>query len=345
MSKASELLEDLEFIKWVKYPSKERDAFWNKWMEANPDKIKELMLAREIILGLQFPAKLPSHELEEEVLAGLLREKGEYENKKKSGEKEGYRYEWFNKQQWLKIAVIVTMGMVLAVLYTGLDSGQLDNESISETKWLTKSVNAGEKLSFKLPDQTIVWLNSGSSLRYPERFDSTVRWVELDGEAFFEVAENPEKPFQVSSDGLLTTALGTSFNVNNIIPGKVKVALLTGKVSIQARNDSLTYFLKPGLALDFEKEFQQAKIRTFDHDIELGWKSGKLIFDNASFKQVTRKLQKWYGVDFEIVGGPKEDWQLKGEFENQTLESVLKSMSNIEDFTYQFKNKTVVLKF
>ncbi|WP_186756442.1 FecR family protein [Echinicola salinicaeni] len=342
MSKASELLEDLEFIRWVKYPNKDLDAFWKKWMDAHPDKIKDVMFAREMILGLQFPSKLPSADAEEEIFANLLRE---YEESDIKIKKAGDRNDWFRNKQFVKIAAVLAMGFLLMFLYysVGYDTSS-ENASI-KTKWLIKSINNGEKISFKLPDQTIVWLNSGSSLRYPESFDSTARLVELKGEGFFEVAENAEQPFQVLTDGLLTTALGTSFNINGEIPGKVKIALLTGKVSIQSQNDSLSYLLKPGWALDYEKDSKKTEIMTFDLETEIGWKSGKLIFNNNSFKEVIVKLKKWYGVDFEIVRGPAEDWQLNGKFENQTLENVLKSMANIEDFTYQFNNRTVVLKF
>ncbi|WP_215222829.1 FecR family protein [Echinicola shivajiensis] len=345
MSKASELLEDLEFIKWVKYPNRDLDVFWRKWMDANPDRIKDVMLARELILGLQFPSKLPSGELREEVFANLLRENERSDIIEFSRKTSSSEHSWFHKWQFAKIAAVLVLGVLFAFLFEMFNAHNSDDKVKETTKWLTKSINEGEKLSFKLPDQTIVWLNSGSSLRYPESFDSTVRLVELKGEGFFEVSENAEKPFQVLSDDLLTTALGTSFNINNNIPGKVKVALVTGKVSVQPQNDSLAYFLRPGFALDYKKDSHQAKIRSFDHDTELGWKSGKLIFNNSSFHQVIRKLQKWYGVEFEIVGGPGQDWQFKGKFENQTLENVLKSMSNIEDFTYQLNNRNVVLKF
>src|SRR5690606_33018048 len=75
MSELSDLLEDLEFIRWVKYPDNELTAFWKSWMHANPDRIEDVKLAREIILGLQFPAPEASSDTKNEVLNRILRVK------------------------------------------------------------------------------------------------------------------------------------------------------------------------------------------------------------------------------------------------------------------------------
>ncbi|WP_200978889.1 FecR family protein [Echinicola sp. 20G] len=345
MSKASELLEDLEFVRWVKFPNRELDNYWKSWMEANPERIKDVMLAREIILGLQFPSRLPSKELRQEVFTNLLKENDIPEI---GGHQElisSHNQSWYANRLLGKIAAVLVVVALLAVLFLSLRGEDSNGQHQDKTKWLTKSINKGEKLSFRLPDQTIVWLNSGSSLRYPESFDSTVRLVELEGEGFFEVSENTRQPFQVLTNGLLTTALGTSFNINHASRETVKIALVSGKVAVQHQKDSISYLLKPGLALAYQNAKHQAEINVFDLDTEVGWKSGKLIFNNASFRQVTKKLQKWYGVDIDVVGAPKSDWEFNGKFENQTLENVLISMSNIENFSYQLSNKHVVLKF
>ncbi|MBD8489472.1 DUF4974 domain-containing protein [Echinicola sp. CAU 1574] len=345
MSKASDLLEDLEFIRWVKFPNTELDNFWKSWMAANPERVKDVMLAREIILGLQFPSKLPSKELKQEVFANLLREQ-EMSSMKESPELDfSPNQGWYANRIFGKISAILAVAVLLTILFLSLKGEDSSGQNQVKTKWLVKSTHKGEKLNFRLPDQTIVWLNSGSSLRYPESFDSTVRLVELEGEGFFEVSENPNQPFQVLTNGLLTTALGTSFNINHSSRETVKIALVSGKVAVQHQKDSISYLLKPGLALAYQNAEHQAEINVFDLDTEVGWKSGKLIFNNASFRQVTKKLQKWYGVDIDVVGAPKSDWEFNGKFENQTLENVLKSMSNIENFSYQLSNKHIVLKF
>ena len=212
-------------------------------------------------------------------------------------------------------------------------------------KWLTKSTNSGEKLTFRLPDQTMVWLNSKSSLSFPESFDSTVRLVVLKGEAFFEVSKDIDHPFQVLADSLITTAIGTSFNVMARSEKDVKVSLLTGKVMINYQADTLSYFLLPGKELSYNISTGSTKTTTFNEEVVTGWRFGKLSFKRSTLRQVLKTLEDWYGVEISIIGSASSDWQFTGKFENQTLENILNSMSNIESFSYTIKEKKVFIEF
>lgn len=343
MPNISDLLEDLEFIQWVKSSDSELDAYWKNWIEANPDRIEDVRLAKELIRGLQFPSKVPSEQLSEEVLHSIL-SKSDLSNNpiNKSIDSAEIKPIW--RWQFYRVAAILTFGIFLSLLYNYFSRGRIESNPVYLT-WVNKSTNPGEKLNFRLPDQTIVWLNSGSKLRFPEEFDSTVRLVELEGEAFFEVAENKNQPFQVISDGLITTALGTSFNINTIPQDHLSIALVTGKVSIKTIGDTLTYFLDPGQGLSFSHESKQATIGNFDSESELGWRYGKLIFTKADLEQVLSQLKAWYGVEIIVHGSPQRPWSLNGKFENQNLSNVLKSMSNIENFNYTIEEKKVEIHF
>lgn len=343
MPKISDLLEDLEFIQWVKSSDSELDTYWKNWIEANPDRIEDVRLAKELIRGLQFPSKVPSEQLSEEVLHSIL-SNSDLSNHSESQSIRSADTKPLWKWQFYRVAAILTFCILLSFLYNYFSKDQIDSIPV-HTTWLSKSTHPGEKLNFRLPDQTIVWLNSGSKLRYPEKFDSTVRLVELEGEAFFEVAENKNQPFQVISEELITTALGTSFNINTIPQDHLSIALVTGKVSIKDLGDTLTYFLDPGQGLSFSHESKQATIGAFDSESELGWRFGKLIFTKADLKQVLSQLKAWYGVEIVVNGTPKRPWSLNGKFENQNLSNVLKSMSNIENFNYIIEDKKVEINF
>ena len=346
MSELSELLEDLEFIRWVKYPDNELTTFWESWIQANPDRIEDVKLAREIILGLQFPAPTPSYDTKKEVLNKILRVKESRQEVSPLSIKSTHQVAYSRKTWQLpKVAAIMTGVFFLSLLLFNLLEDNQKEIVLSEVNWVSKSTNPGEKLNFRLPDQTVVWLNSGSSLEYPETFDSTVRLVRLKGEGFFEVSEDAEKPFMVISDSLVTTALGTSFNINTKNPAKIRVSLATGKVSINYQADSLDYFLIPGEELSYEIASNQGTVTEFNAENVLGWRTGKLIFHRSTLSEVKKGLAEWYGVEITITGKPKEEWRFNGKFENQTLENVLKSMSNIENFNFKIDNKKVNIHF
>jgi ferric-dicitrate binding protein FerR (iron transport regulator) len=343
MPKISDLLEDLEFIQWVKSSDSELESYWKNWIEANPDRIEDVKLARELISGLQFPSKVPSEQISEEVLHSILN-KSELSNSRQINEKDFEEPKAMWKWQFHRVAAILIIGTLLSFLYNYFSREQASPSPVYSS-WITKSTHPGEKLNFRLPDQTVVWLNAGSSLSFPEKFDSTVRMVELEGEAFFEVAENKNQPFQVISEELITTALGTSFNINTQPEDHQSIALVTGKVSIQNLQDTLTYYLNPGQGLSYHNESKKGTIETFDPEIELGWRFGKLIFTKADLPQVLSQLKAWYGVEITLYGAPNTPWSLSGKFENQNLSNVLKSMSNIENFRYTIENKKVEIHF
>ncbi|GAA0881247.1 DUF4974 domain-containing protein [Algoriphagus jejuensis] len=342
MSQIDDLLENLEFIRWVKYPDDELATFWKSWMEANPSRIADVKFAREIILGLQFPSKSAPDATKKEVLTRILRET------EPQPEPDRLRpiHQTAAKTFW-RISRVAAILVGVALLFTFLFKqrvGEVVVQPVS-SPWIVKATNAGEKLNFRLPDQTIVWLNSGSSLEFPETFDSTVRLVKLKGEGFFEVAENANQPFQVLSENLITTALGTSFNINILQDQEIHVSLVTGKVAVSNRLDSLDFLLEPGQELNYSVSGKEGNVTKFSEESVLGWRFGKLVFTKSSLTEIKKTLEEWYGVKIQLVGKPGREWQFNGRFENQTLENVLESMSNIENFTYKIDNKDVTLSF
>ncbi|WP_192347775.1 FecR family protein [Algoriphagus sp. Y33] len=345
MSQVNDLLEDLEFIRWVKYPDNELAIFWKSWMDANPDRIEDIKLAREIILGLEFPSRKASPDTKKEVLSRILRAKDNLPDVQQAATEPVQRV--WRKKTWQlsKVAAILAGVFLLSILLLNLTNTGQKEKVLHRTTWVSKTTNAGEKLNFRLPDQTVVSLNAGSSLEYPETFDSTVRLVKLKGEGFFEVSKNAKQPFKVISDGLTTTALGTSFNINTKNNNKLKISLVTGKVSITYGVDSPDYFLSPGEELSYTKSDNKADVHQFNENHVLGWRFGRLIFKRSTLKEVKESLEEWYGVEISITGSTRNDWRFNGTFENQTLENVLNSMSNIENFHYKIENKKVNIVF
>jgi transmembrane sensor len=163
----------------------------------------------------------------------------------------------------------------------------------------TMSTPRGGQYQLTLPDGTEVWLNAASSITYPTAFMENTRTVKIVGEAYFEVAGNPSKPFIVAVDGKPSVeVLGTHFNVNAYTDEPVvATTLLEGSVRTGNR------ILRPG---------QQARINasntiTIDEHVDvnkaMAWKNGVFNFEGADLKTVMRQLSRWYDLDVEYASG------------------------------------------
>ena len=205
----------------------------------------------------------------------------------------------------------------------------------------------GQKVSTILPDGTKVKLNAGSKLITPDRFKTGRREVTLIGEAFFEVAENPEKPFIIHIADLNVVVLGTSFNIDAYTLNKdhTSIAVATGKVRVSASNDSSEAIeLIPGQMLTHVRKTGVMKVQNFDWDKELAWKDNVLVFKNDNIDTIISELKRWYGVEVRLDKAIAKDKYFTGKYDNPTLVAVLKGLSFVYDFEYTINNKKVIIK-
>lgn len=151
----------------------------------------------------------------------------------------------------------------------------------------------GQQKRVQLPDGTEVVLNVASTLRYPERFGSK-RAVELTGEAFFEVAHDPSKPFTIEAEGTKVEVLGTSFNLKAYAEDQdVELTVKTGKVAFSADREKLT--LLPEQSAFFLKSTGQIGYQPMSEDA-VEWQEGKIIFKAATLLEVAQTLEKHFDV-------------------------------------------------
>lgn len=210
---------------------------------------------------------------------------------------------------------------------------------------LTKSTLPGEKLQLTLKDGSKVWMNATSEIQFLEKFDSLERRVVLTGEAYFEVAKDSLRPFIVETNGLSTTALGTSFNITTKNEGQIHISLLSGKVRISSASDQEDVYLDPGKELRYTANGQKHQVGSFDSHKVMAWKEGNLLFHDATLLSVVKQLEEWYGVKIQIENGERIRWKYSAEYKNQTLEDVLNSLSYIQQFEYTLEGKQVKFKF
>jgi len=156
----------------------------------------------------------------------------------------------------------------------------------------TLAVPAGGQYKLVLPDGSKVWLNAGSSLKYPTVFSGKKRAVTLTGEGYFEVAKDPMFPFEVTAGTSSVAVLGTHFNINAYENEPVlKVTLEEGSVRV---NNSAT--LHPGEQAQVNHG-TEIKILSADVEKELAWKNGLFIFKQTQLDEVMRQIGRWYNCE------------------------------------------------
>lgn len=190
------------------------------------------------------------------------------------------------------------------ILKTG--AGQLeysnDGQPVATVKYNTLSTPMGGQYQLALPDGSKVWLNAGSSIRFPTAFIGKERNVELKGEAYFEIVKNKNMPFIVHTDNSMgIKVLGTQFNVMAYNDeNTIKTTLIEG--SVQILKESGTAILEPGQAAILNKDTDKIKIANADIEEAVAWKNGDFLFSNENIESIMRKVSRWYNVDIAYQG-------------------------------------------
>jgi ferric-dicitrate binding protein FerR (iron transport regulator) len=230
----------------------------------------------------------------------------------------------------------------LFVLSAWLLSLHFENESarMSAGKTCQYETALGIRSRITLSDGTRVWLNSGSKLEYPTKFEKGRREVILQGEAFFEVHSDRENPFYVDLVDYKVKATGTKFNLSNYLTDKESSAYLSqGELSIvkeNGRREVTLGKLQEGEAALFDKsQRKHALIGKADGEKYLGWLKGRLIFRNDYMDQVADRLGRWFNAEIIIQDPELNDYFFTATFQNETLEQALDLLGRSSPINYR----------
>lgn len=202
-------------------------------------------------------------------------------------------------KQFQRVAVILFIPLLFGILfyYLKINSG--------DSSFYVAEAPFGEKAKIELADGSIVWLNSGSKIRYSADFNRKSRDLELDGEAFFEVKKQNGKPFIVHTSQLQVKVTGTSFNVSAYSDDPfIETSLVEGKVNIQLGSKNRNIELSPGNAITYTKQSREVFQHKMNEEAATAWRYNRLIFINDNFSKLARKIEKWYNV--EVVYNPEQ---------------------------------------
>ncbi|HWV65252.1 FecR family protein [Chitinophaga sp.] len=175
----------------------------------------------------------------------------------------------------------------------------------STTVFNTLAIPRGGQYNLTLPDGSRIWMNAASRLRFPTQFTGKERIVELEGEAYFEVAHNQQQPFIVKVKGMQVEVLGTQFNVMAYADEAcITTTLLDGKVKLRSDRTEAV-ILKPGQEGVFTGS-NNFKVNKADIEQAMSWKNGYFIFNDEDLTSIMRKISRWYNVDIAYNSGTKK---------------------------------------
>jgi transmembrane sensor len=228
--------------------------------------------------------------------------------------------------------------------YTSSGGHQSGNSSYN-----TLSTAYGQTYALVLSDGTKVWLNAGSSLRYPVVFNNKERVVEISGEAYFEVAKQTRRsggrlPFRVKmGDSREVEVLGTHFNINayNNEP-VIKTTLLEGKISV--RNGKQQKILITGQQASYLKD-SITVMSGVDAEQAVAWKDGLFVFDNYDLQTIMRYIERWYNIKVEIDPDFPNDIYNGTIARNSQLSDVLKALKFTSEVNYRLDGRVLTVGF
>lgn len=243
----------------------------------------------------------------------------------------------FQPTKWLRVAAMFVLPVITAVaMYFYRSPDETPGQ-------LVVAVERGQKANITLPDGSKVWLNSQSRLTYSTNFNVKQRELQLDGEAYFEVAHNPDKPFIVRSNDIAVRALGTAFGVKAYNEDLlISSILMKGKVLVTTPDGET--ILKPNERIMYDKTTHKKVQSTVTNATDFtGWIHNELRFEDESLADIAKTVQRIYNVDVVFASEKLKYQRYTGTINNNSLENVLNIISLTSPVSFQINNQRVTL--
>jgi len=245
----------------------------------------------------------------------------------------------------LKVAAIAIFVLSTSLSFYYLLSDNFFREKLASSETV---VPLGSQAKIILPDGTIAWLNSGSTLKYSNLYGKKNREVLLSGEGYFEVTKDKSKPFFVHTNNIQVKVLGTVFNVRSYMNDRtVEVNLLEGKVDVSMldNNSSKKLILIPNEKMIYNKNTKTMYSCKADAAKSAQWTIGKLCFVNSSLKDISKDLERKYNVKIILESDRVKNEIFSGSLDlNQPLKFILDYLDVDKKFTKTYNGQTVSIK-
>jgi transmembrane sensor len=305
--KTEEFCQDVNFIGWVVSPTEESNHFWDSFVKANPDKLKDVQIASEYIKTFHFQEYNPTNH---ELSSLKVRILDDIHNSP-------VRKIWWKSPPYWVAAAVVLLVMSWGIFFLNRPI------NLYETAY-------GEMEKINLSDGSIVTLNANSSLKISEKLGTaSVREVWLEGEAYFDIAKHKGTKFIVHTPETEVEVLGTEFNVNSRRQ-QTHVILHEGKVRLHAENVQ-DVIMKPGdmaTVSHKNKTIQLISIKPEQYDV---WRESVVVLDDKSVAQLLDILQDTYGIKIQFEDSTLLDKKLTGKLSIKSTDEFVENLATILD--------------
>jgi ferric-dicitrate binding protein FerR (iron transport regulator) len=320
-----DFIADESFQQWVNTPDASSDKFWKDFLHRYPHRQEAINDAREFLLVLKPSPQLAFDDIEN--IKQRFNDRIDHD--------EMHRRRSLVIQQRIRYSIAASIVIAIGFI-TYLTTNQQPGLSIFNASVQRQEASRGEHRYLELVDGTKVWLNSASRLTYSNNFASEEkREVFLEGEAFFDVAENKDRPFIVNTADIAIKVLGTAFNVKSY-PGDamVETTLVRGKITLESKQEGKAggpVVMIPNEQAVFIKDSKKIVLENnVPSDNFTDWKNGWIVFDDKPFSYIKETLERWYNVTIVVEDENSLSCTFTARFKDKSLQEVLEIFKNTE---------------
>ncbi|RAV98478.1 FecR family protein [Pseudochryseolinea flava] len=340
----ADFINDQDFIHWVKDPDASSDRFWKEFLKNHPDRAVFIDEARQFILLMNFSDATPEDasiiKMKSSIDLAIL-EPDMVETKDTIS---------FWRGGWFKVAasvlILAVSGSIFLLSQNGAADRVIDTAFSKAEHQVLKTVK-GKRTMITLSDGTKVWLNADSRIAYDRSFGKgETREVFLDGEAFFDVTEDKQKPFIVNTSGVAVKVLGTAFNVRAFkTDATIEATLVHGKIALSTDDNQEDILLLPNQQAVYSKSSKQVtlenEVNTYEYT---SWKTGQISFKDETFAVIMQDLERWYDVTIHVDNTQALECRFSAKIDNKTLEDVLELFKDAgPSFDYKIEGNEVFI--
>ena len=246
---------------------------------------------------------------------------------------------------------VLFVGLVFSAWFIlSQNSKNYEHDGLAKTTLLPELINKttpkGRKFRMTLDDGSFVHMNSASKITYPNKFNNNIRDIEILGEVYFDISRDELRPFNIKVKDYTVQVLGTSFNVQAYEDEEdFSVTVESGSVRIILDEHGKNEFvLEKNQKLLFNPTTNLTEVVDVISSEDLSWRAGTLKFDSTPMSKVEKILERWYGVEIEVVGSTLRKTSINGVHKNKNLKSVLEALSYATRSSYIIKDNSIIIK-
>ncbi len=320
MDQINKYIHNPLFLKWVYESDESTNEYWDYYLDKNPEE-------KQIITRLKDELKffrIKKHKIAQEQKSKLAQRIATQIKREKR-----FHIASIYTVSILKYVAVFIFAIAISSLFFYLRQNEPYGDLRAES-YTTAIAENGQISKLILPDSSVVWLNSGTQIKYPTDFARTKREILLDGQAFFQVKKNKQMPFKVFCKDIEVRVLGTRFNVNSYPEEQdVKIVLETGAVELlKPANENFSYLLNPGQKLIYNSGSDDVVIlQEVELDRYVKWKDGILIFREDPISEVIPVLQRKYNIDLEMDIPNMDSYLFTATLTDETINEIVKSIA------------------